>query len=182
MENSCFLENSITREGIEFMKDAIESFFINSVGIELCVFFCSMIPVIELRGSIPLGWAFELNPFFTFFISVIGNMIPVPFILIFMRAILNWMKKFKRLGKFARWLEAKAEKNKEKIMKKAFWGLFIFVAIPLPGTGAWTGSLVAALFYIPIKKAILAIVCGVFTAGIIMSLVSYLVSLGISIV
>ena len=162
------------------MIEAIQDFFINTVGAELAVFFCSMIPIIELRGSIPLGWALGLNPFLNYFISIVGNMIPVPFILIFIKAVLNWMKKFKRLGKFARWLETKAEKNKEKIMKRAFWGLFIFVAIPLPGTGAWTGSLVAALFNMPIKKAILAVFCGVLTAGVIMSIISYLASLGIS--
>jgi len=162
------------------MIEAIQNFFLQTVGKNLCVFFCSMLPVIELRGSIPLGWALGLNPFFNYFISVLGNMVPVPFILLFMHALLNWMKKFKRLGKFARWLEVKAEKNKEKVMKRTFWGLFIFVAIPLPGTGAWTGSLIASCFHLSFKKSMLAVFCGVLTAGLVMSLLSWFVSLGIS--
>lgn len=162
------------------MIEAIQDFFINTVGAELAVFFCSMIPVIELRGSIPLGWALGLNPFLNYFVSIVGNMIPVPFILIFIKAVLNWMKKYRRLGKFARWLEVKAEKNKDKIMNKAFWGLCIFVAIPLPGTGAWTGALVASLFNMPFKRSIVSIFFGVIIAGLIMSIISYLASLGIS--
>lgn len=137
------------------------------------VFLCSMVPIIELRGAIPLGATLELPFYLNYIICVIGNMIPVPFILLFIRHILNWMKKLPKLDKIAIWIENKAEKNKAKVLKYATFGLFFFVALPLPGTGAWTGSLVAAMLDMRLKKAIPAILLGVMTAGIIMTLASY---------
>ena len=151
------------------MVSAIEKFLFEVLGKELCVFFCSMIPIIELRGAIPLGTGFGLDPIFTYFISVVGNIIPVPFILLLIRWVLDVMKKMRGLKKIALWVEAKAEKHKGKIDKYGYVGLFLFVAIPLPGTGAWTGSLIAALMKMKFWKSFLFIVLGVLTAGLIMT-------------
>lgn len=133
-----------------------------------------MVPIIELRGAIPVGIAMGLNPVLTFLLSILGNLLPVPFILLFIRMILDWMKDSRFFwgipAKVANWLFAKADKHRGAIEKYATFGLFLFVAIPLPGTGAWTGALVAALFGMSFKKAILSITCGVLTAGIIMTL------------
>ncbi len=139
----------------------------------LYVFLCSMVPIIELRGAIPMGAALNI-PFYTnYIISVVGNMIPVPFILLFIRHILKWMMNVPKLDKIAIWIENKAEKNKSKVLKYATFGLYVFVALPLPGTGAWTGALVAAMLDMRMKKSIPAILLGVMTAGVIMSLASY---------
>lgn len=153
----------------------IKTFFLETVGKRWCVFFCSMIPIIELRGAIPMGAAFGLPWWQTFLISVVGNMLPVPFILLFINAILKWMAgcRVKLFNKIAGWLLRKAEKNREKIEKYAFWGLAIFVGVPLPGTGAWTGSLVAAVIDLKFWKALLSALIGVLAAGVIMTLVSY---------
>lgn len=140
---------------------------------ELYVFLCSMVPIIELRGAIPIGAALGLPVYVNYIISVIGNIIPVPFILLFIRAILQWMKKVPKLNKIAIWVEEKAEKNKSKVLKYATFGLFVFVAVPLPGTGAWTGALVAAMLDMRMKRAFPAILFGVMCAGVIMSLASY---------
>ena len=155
------------------MVEAIEQFFLETVGRPWCVFFCSLLPIIELRGAIPLGAGLGLPLWQNYLISITGNMLPVPFILLMIRWVLEVMKKIKGLRKIALWVEAKAEKNRPKIEKYSFWGLFAFVAIPLPGTGAWTGSLVAALIRMDFKKAILAVLLGVLSAGVIMSLISY---------
>lgn len=154
----------------------ISEFFLEKVGRELCVFFCSMIPIIELRGAIPLGAGLGLPWWNAYLLSVLGNMIPVPFILLFIRAIIGWMKKTKTFSKFAGWLERKSDKNKDKVQKYGFWGLAVFILIPLPGTGAWTGSLVAALIDMPFWKAMLCTLIGVMTAGVIMTLISYGIS------
>ncbi len=152
------------------MIKSIENFLFLTLGKELCIFICSMIPIIELRGAIPLGALYGMNVFETYFISVLGNLLPVPFILLFIRAILDFMKKRKRLKKVALWVEAKANKNKTKIEKYAYFGLLLFVAVPLPGTGAWTGALIAALMKMKFWKSFLFIALG---AGIIMSLISF---------
>lgn len=155
------------------MIKSIENFLFLTLGKELCIFICSMIPIIELRGAIPLGALYGMNVFETYFISVLGNLLPVPFILLFIRAILDFMKKRKRLKKVALWVEAKANKNKTKIEKYAYFGLLLFVAVPLPGTGAWTGALIAALMKMKFWKSFLFIALGVLGAGIIMSLISF---------
>ena len=132
-----------------------------------------MVPVIELRGAIPYGVSQDIPIWICFVVSTIGNLIPVPFIIIFIRKIILVMKKMsKNIRKFAEWLERKAEKNKEKVLKYEFWGLMLLVAIPLPGTGAWTGSLVAAMLDMQFKRALPAIVVGVMVAGIIVSMVA----------
>ena len=139
----------------------------------LWVFFISMLPIVELRGAIPAGAILGLELIPNYLVSVIGNLLPVPFILLFIRAILGWMKTTKRLSPIALWIEEKAEKHKDKVTRYATFGLFLFVAIPLPGTGAWTGALIAALIGMKKRSAFLSILLGVLTAGVIMSLASY---------
>ena len=132
-----------------------------------------MVPVFELRGGIPAGVAAGLPVFWAALISIIGNMIPVPFVLFFIRKLLVWMEqKSSLLGKFAKMLRDKADANKEKVLKYEFWGLVLLVAIPLPGTGAYTGALVAAMVDMQIKRAVPAIFIGVVIAAIIVSLVT----------
>ena len=133
----------------------------------------SAVPVIELRGGIPYGIAKGLDPWMVFAASVIGNMLPVPFILLFIRKILRWMKKHPRLGKLACRLEQRAARKSETVRKSEVVGLCILVAIPLPGTGAWTGALVAALMEMRLKRAFPAIAIGVVIAGVIVSVVTY---------
>lgn len=139
----------------------------------LWVFFLSMVPVLELRAAIPIGATLGLEWVANYLICVIGNMIPVPIILLFVRHVLEWMKKIPRLDKIALWVENKAQKNTPKVQKYASLGLLIFVALPLPGTGSWTGALVAAMLDMRMKYAIPSIFCGVLIAGLIMSLASY---------
>ena len=139
----------------------------------LWVFFLSMVPVLELRAAIPIGATLGLEWVANYLICVIGNMIPVPIILLFVRHVLEWMKKIPRLDKIALWVENKAQKNTPKVQKYASLGLLIVVALPLPGTGAWTGALVAAMLDMRMKYAIPSIFCGVLIAGLIMSLASY---------
>lgn len=157
------------------MVEAIKSFLLEKLGKHLCVLICSMIPIIELRGAIPFGALLGLPFWQNFFLCIVGNMLPIPIILLFVKAVLNFMAKcrVKAFNKIANWLFKKAEKNRPKIEKYSFWGLFLFVAIPIPGTGAWTGSLVAALIDMKFWKAILSVFLGVLAAGLIMSAISY---------
>ena len=137
------------------------------------VFLCSLMPIVELRGAIPIGAKLGVDFFTCYALSVVGNLLPIPVILLFVRFVLDWMKKIKYLDKVAFWVEKKAHKHSGKIVKYAGWGLFFFVAIPIPGTGAWTGALIAALLDIRIKKAFPVITLGVLTAGLIVAGVSY---------
>lgn len=155
------------------MIEAMKEFFINTFGAKLGVFFCSMLPIIELRGSIPLGTALGLEWYMNYIISILGNLLPVPFILLLIGKIIELMKKTKAFSGIAEWLERKAEKNRGKLENGVFIGLMLFVAIPLPGTGAWTGALLAALMDIKPIKAFAAIALGVLIAGAIMTLASY---------
>ena len=140
----------------------------------LTTLFISMVPVIELRGAIPIATGMGLSPWVAIPVAMIGNLIPIPFIIIFIKKIFAWMRRVSpKLNKVVDRMEAKAEKNKDKVLKYAFWGLTIFVAIPLPGTGAWTGALVAAMLDMPLKKAFPSVILGVLIAGVIVSFVSY---------
>lgn len=141
----------------------------------LYVFVISMVPIIELRGAIPVGYGLGLPFFINYIICCIGNLIPVPFILLFIKWLLNFMSSSKIgfFNKTANFVLKKADKNKGKITKYATWGLFLFVAIPLPGTGAWTGALVASLLDMKRSRAMLSITAGVIAAGLIMSLICY---------
>lgn len=183
--------------------------FLASIPKELYVFIISVLPVVELRGSIPVGAALGLPFYLNYGLAVIGNLLPVPFILAFIPMILNFLSRFRIFRPMVTWLKKKADKNKDKIdensrkirtsenescvekteepineqigdpIKKRklsigiFVALMLFVAIPLPGTGAWTGSLVTSLFDMPKKSSFLAITLGVMISGVIMCLASY---------
>ncbi len=157
------------------MIESISNFFLHTVGKELCVFLCSLLPIIELRGAIPLGAGFALPAWETFLLAIAGNFLPVPFILLFIRRILRWMKdcRVRWIARAGGWIEARAEKNKGKIVRYEYLGLLLFVAVPLPGTGAWTGSLIAALLHLDFKKSMLFVLLGILAAGVVVSLVSY---------
>ena len=140
----------------------------------LCVLGIAALPVLELRGAIPYGVANGLPYFGVLAVSVIGNMLPVPFNILFVRKIFDWMKKkSKFLAGIAEKLEKRAENKMDVIEKYEMLGLFILVAIPLPGTGAWTGSLISALIGLRLKNAFPMILLGVLTAGVIMMIISY---------
>ena len=141
------------------------------LGPQLVTFIISMLPVFELRGAIPVGVYLGLPVWKAASISLVGNMLPTPFIIAFVRVVFNWIRAHVRwLAGFVDRMEAKAEKNREKIMRGVFWGLLVFVAIPLPGTGAWTGAAIAALLDIRMSRALPAILVGVLIAGILVSL------------
>ena len=135
---------------------------------ELITFIISMFPIVELRGAVPVGVALGIESWKLYIIAVLGNMLPIPFVLWLARPIINFFLNSRLFKKLGQWLHRKVEKNTDKIVKYGTWGLFIFVAIPLPGTGAWTGALVAALIDLRIKKAVPSILLGVMTAGVIM--------------
>ena len=142
----------------------------------LLVFFVSMVPVVELRGAIPIGLGLGLPVLPTYVICVLGNMLPVPFIYLFARKILLWGKDKPVIGRFFTFCLEKGERGGQKLQAKAgrglFWALLLFVGIPLPGTGAWTGTLAASLLDMGFKKSVLACMGGVLLAGIIMGLAS----------
>lgn len=154
-----------------------------NVGKELIVFIISMIPILELRGAllvagpllgVPVAKAIPL--------SVIGNIIPVPFILLLITPIFRWMKGTRVFKPMVDKLEAKAMSKSDKIEKYEFWGLVLFVGIPLPGTGAWTGSLIAALLGIKFKKAFPAVILGICMATVIMWFISYVLLGGVQVI
>lgn len=140
----------------------------------LMTFLISMVPVIELRGAIPIAVANGLNHWVAVAVSIIGNLVPVPFIILFIRKIFELMRKIsKKFDGIVTKLEQRAEKKSDVVRKYAFWGLFILVAIPLPGTGAWTGALVAAMLDMRLKRAFPAIALGVLAAAAIVTFVTY---------
>jgi len=137
----------------------------------------SMLPVVELRGGIPFGVAAGLPMPAAFLAAFIGNMIPVPFLILFTRRILRWLRENVPVFRgVVEWIGRKADKNKDIVLKYRTWGLFILVAIPLPGTGAWTGSLVAAVLDMRLSKAVPSITAGVLTAGAIITLLTHSVT------
>ena len=140
----------------------------------LAILVVSMLPIVELRGAIPVGAIVGVEPWLTVVLAIVGNLLPIPFILLFIKKIFAWMrKKSEKLNKIVDKMEAKAEKNKEKVMRYAFWGLVLFVAVPLPGTGGWTGALVAAMIDMPPKKAFVCVLTGVLIASVIVSFITY---------
>ena len=147
----------------------------------LMIFLVSMVPLIELRGAIPYAIGFieagePLNSTMCYLIAIVGNMLPVPFIYLFARKVLEWGKDKKLIGRFFTFCLEKGEKGGQKLQAKAgrglYYALFLFVGIPLPGTGAWTGTLAASILDMDFRKSILAVVSGVVLAGIIMGVVS----------
>lgn len=166
----------------ETLVQVVIDFFGGSVGKEALVFIISMIPILELRGGllvagpllgVPLAKAIPL--------CIIGNIIPVPFILLLITPIFAWMKGTNLFRPMVEKLEAKAMSKSDKIEKYEFWGLVLFVGIPLPGTGAWTGSLIAALLGMKFKKAFPAVIIGILMATVIMTVISYGLLGGVSI-
>lgn len=157
------------------MVEAIEQFFLETVGKELCVLFCAMLPIIECRGAVPLGCALGLPWWQNVLFSAAGNLLPVPFILLFIKAFLRWMRnsRIKFLQRIAAWLDRKIEKHKGTIEKYSYWGIMIFVGLPIPGTGAWTGTLIASVLGLEPKKSFLAAFGGVIMATAIMTIASY---------
>lgn len=143
----------------------------------LIVFFVSMVPLIELRGAIPIAVGMDLDKLVSFIISIVGNMLPVPIIYLFARKVLIWGKDKKYIGKFFTWCLQKGEKGGKKLESKAgrglYWALFLFVGVPLPGTGAWTGTLAASILDLDFKKAVIAVMGGVLLAGLIMMAISF---------
>lgn len=144
------------------------------------VLLLSMIPVLELRASIPVGSSLGLNAWQCAIAAIVGNMIPVPFVILFIRKIFAYLKEnWPKLSRFVERLEAKAEKKKPLVQKYAILGLTLLVAIPLPGTGAWTGALVAAMLDIRLKRAIPCILLGVVIAAVIVTMITYGIRFGI---
>lgn len=139
----------------------------------LTVFVISLFPILENRGGMIAARLLDMNMLQAFCISYIGNIIPVPFILLFIKKIFEWLRKLPAFDRLIKKFEAKAEKNRDKILKYKQWGLLLFVAIPLPGTGGWTGALMAALLDIPIKKSFPIIAFGVLIAGLIVTTITY---------
>ena len=158
---------------VETIVEAIVDFFQNDFPPQLVAFLVSLCPVLEIRGGMIAARLLELDFIQAFIICYIGNMIPIPFILLFIRKIFKWMRNFKHFSKIVDKLEARSEKKKDTIVKYQEWGLLVFVALPLPGTGGWTGALIAALMDLRFKKCLPIIALGVFIAGLIMSLITY---------
>lgn len=144
-------------------------------GKELLVFIISLLPILELRGGLLAASLIGLNPVNGYIASIIGNTLPVPLILLFISKILRWMEKskIKLFKKISKWLNKKVDKNKDSIEKYGYFGLALFVGIPLPGTGAWTGCLIAGVLEMNRKKSFIAIMLGIIMASVIMMLLSY---------
>lgn len=144
-------------------------------GKELIVFFISILPILELRGGLIAASLLNVSPLTGYIISIIGNTLPVPFILLFINKILEWMgkSKIKWMNKLSKWLDKKARKHKDSIEKYGYLGLTLFVGVPLPGTGAWTGCLAASVLNMDKKKSFISIMLGIIMASIIMMLISY---------
>ncbi|MDD2955128.1 MAG: small multi-drug export protein [Oscillospiraceae bacterium] len=147
--------------------------FFSGLGNEFALFIVSMIPIIELRGAIPLGASMEMDWRVVYAVSVLGNLLPVPFIILFGRRVLNWLKNTRLFSRFAHWGEAHLMKKADKVMRYSAVGLFLFVMVPVPGTGAWSGAALAVLLDMRMRYALPSIVGGVLAAGAIMTIGSY---------
>lgn len=159
------------------MTESVAQFFIENLGgkvsSEIIAFIISMLPVLELRGGLIAAKLMDIEFAKAFVICFLGNLLPIPFILFFIRRIFNWLKKFKKVNAVIDKLEARSIRKAGKVKKYRLFGLFLFVAIPLPGTGAWTGALVADLLDIRVRHSFPTIAAGVLCAGGIMSLLTY---------
>lgn len=157
--------------------DALVQWFTSTLGQyvsrEVVVFIISMIPILELRGGLLASSLLQIPITTAIPLCIVGNIIPIPFILLFIKRIFRWLKKFRLFRPLIEKLENRAMKKSDSVAKGEFWGLALFVGIPLPGTGAWTGSLIAALLEIDLKKAVLSILLGIIIATVIMAIVSY---------
>lgn len=157
----------------EQLAHTLVELFQDKIPPELTIFIISLFPILELRGGMIAASLLHVNLIKAFVICFIGNMIPIPFILLFITKIFEWLRRFKFFDKLIKKFEAKAEKNKDKILRYKSWGLLLFVAIPLPGTGGWTGALMAALLELDFKRSLPIITLGVLIAGFIMSFITY---------
>lgn len=160
------------------MTESLAEWFANALGAlpgELIIFIVSMVPILELRGGLIVASILQIDIVPAVIICFIGNLIPVPIILRFITPIFSWLKKTRLFKPIVEKLEKKSMGKSDKIKKFEFWGLVLFVGIPLPGTGAWTGSLIAALLDIKFKKAFPAVVLGLFVATAIMCIITYLI-------
>lgn len=159
------------------MSETLAQYIVDALGgilsKELIAFIVSMLPILELRGGLIAAKLMDIEFFKAFAICFVGNMLPIPFILLFIRKIFSLLKKIPSVEKVIDKLEARSIRKADKVKKYRLWGLFLFVAIPLPGTGAWTGALVADLLDIRIKHSLSVISLGVLVAGIIISVLSY---------
>lgn len=157
------------------MIERLYDFFLNSFPPELAAFLISMLPVAELRGGLIFS-AIAGIPFLkAFLLCYAGNIVPMPFILLFLRKIFAWLERFRLTTKLVRWLEEKGRKAGTKLGRFDVLSLFIFVAIPLPGTGGWSGALVSVIFDLQIRRALPTIALGILGAGCIMSILTYLI-------
>ncbi len=154
------------------MVEAIEA-YLAGLNHELAVFLISLLPIVELRGAIPFGVALGVDWRLVYFLSVIGNIIPAPFIILFFRPIIEYLENTKLFGTLASKIKNRANSKIKSVNKYKILGLYLFVAIPLPGTGAWTGAAVAALMKMRLKHSLPAIAAGVLTAGILMMGISF---------
>ncbi len=157
--------------------DAIATWFANTLGqyipAEAVTFLVSLMPFLECRGGIVVGRLLGMTLGSTIFFSVIGNILPIPFILLFIKKIFSWLRPTKLMGPVVKKLEAKAMNKSSALDKGEFIGLLLFVGIPLPGTGAWTGTLAASILDMDFKSSVLAVMLGVLLAGVIMMAVSF---------
>ena len=142
-------------------------------GKEILVFIISLFPILELRGGLIAAALLGLSPLKSYIICIVGNILPVPFILLLINKILEWMRNSKHCKKIANWLDKKVEKHKGQIEKYGYLGIILFVGIPLPGTGAWTGSLIASVLEMDKKRTFFAVCLGVIMASIIMMILSF---------
>lgn len=141
----------------------------------IVIFIISLLPILEMRGGMIAATLMGVPYVQALIICMIGNILPIPFILLFIKKIFEWLKRFKTSGRFVNWLETRTLKKRGQIDKFGFWGLILFVGIPLPGTGGWTGALLASLLGIPVKRSSVAIGLGIVLCAIIMSIVTYLI-------
>ncbi len=158
--------------------ESLVNWFVNSwlgqhVSREALVFIVSLFPISELRGGMLVGTMLDVPMWRAIGLSMLGNFIPIPFILLFIKKIFDWLRNMKRFRPFVERMENRAAKHREGIERGEFWGLFIFVGIPLPVTGAWTGSLVAAIFNVKFRRALLAESLGICLSAAIMTIISY---------
>lgn len=160
---------------VNIILGAFGGFTSLAYGKEILVFIISLMPILELRGGLIAAALLNMDPVRSYIISIIGNVIPVPFILLLITKILDWMRKSKisLFNKFAAWLDGKVEKHKGQIEKYGYLGVVLFVGIPLPGTGAWTGSLIASVLELDRKKTFAAEMIGILMASVIMMIFSF---------
>ena len=170
---STFSQYFMTLSATENLAEKMVHLFGDTIPSWLTVLIISLFPILENRGGMIAARLLNMNMLQAFIISYLGNLVPIPFILLFIKKIFEWLRKIKGFDKIIKHFEAKAEKNRDKINRGKQWGLLLFVAIPLPGTGGWTGALMASLLEIPPKKAFPIIALGVLIAGLIMTTVTY---------